>query len=179
MTKYVNDTQWVINPTRERSATTRQRTLSSVSVRGALSVWSECQSRVNESRNNGLSPGSSCLRKGGQHRHAHSKSSPKWDAGQVHGARPGSKNRAEAQGGILQSWESRTDPSNSRIRMTPAYQRPGAGAVLSTAFASAYREAARDSASEGNRSERGNGGGSLSCLIVVIESGRTEAGGSP
>ena len=96
------------------------------------------------------------------------------------GAGPGSESGARTHGGILESWESRTEPSkNIRIGTTPEDQRPGAGAVLFGAYASENREATRDSASEGNRSERGNGGGSLSGLIVAIESGRTLTGGSP
>src|ERR1035437_6839115 len=50
MMKHANDTQWAKTPTRERLAATRKRTLSSVSARCALSVWSKCQSRVIESR---------------------------------------------------------------------------------------------------------------------------------
>ena len=94
------------------------------------------------------------------------------------GAGPGSEDGAKTHGGILESWESRTDPSNHRKRTTPGLQRPGAWAVLSAVFASETREATEDSGSEGNRSERGNGGGSLSGLIVAVESRRTEAGGS-
>ena len=87
------------------------------------------------------------------------------------GAGPGSESGAEAYGGILESWESRTDPLyNNRTRTTPGHQRPGAGGGLSAVLASETREATKDSASEGNRSERGNGGGSLNGLIVVFES---------
>ena len=86
-------------------------------------------------------------------------------------AGPGSESGAEAPGGILESWESRPDPwPNYRIRTTPVHQRPGAWAMLSAARASETRKAAKDSGSEGNRSERGNGGGSLSGLIVAFES---------
>ena len=85
-------------------------------------------------------------------------------------AGPGSESGAETYGGILESWESRTDPlHNHRIRTTPVHQRPGAKAELFTAGASETPKAAKDSASEGNRSERGNGGGSLSGLIVAFE----------
>lgn len=81
-------------------------------------------------------------------------------------AGPGSESGAEAYGGILESWESRTDPLfNDRSRTTPVHQRPGAGAMLSAVLVSETRKAAKDSASEGNRSERGNGGGSLSGLV--------------
>ena len=96
------------------------------------------------------------------------------------GAGPGSESGARTHGGILKSWESRTEPSKIiRTGTIPAYQRPGAEVVLSGPFASENWEATKDSASEGNRSERGNGSGSLSSLIVAIESGRTLTGGSP
>ena len=95
------------------------------------------------------------------------------------GAGPGSESGAEAYGGILESWESRTDPwYNNRTRTTPVHQRPGAKAEIFAVGASETRKVTKDSASEGNRSERGNGGGSLSGLIVAMESRRTEAGGS-
>ena len=85
-------------------------------------------------------------------------------------AGPGSESGAETYGGILESWESRTDPwHNYRIGTTPVDQRPGARATLSAACVSETRKAAKDSGSEGNRSERGNGGGSLSGLIVALE----------
>jgi len=94
-------------------------------------------------------------------------------------AGPGSESGAKAHGGILESWESRTDPStDNRIGTTPVYQRPGARAAFLAAVASEARGKAKDSASEGNRSDRGNGGGSLSGLIVALESRRTETGGS-
>lgn len=94
-------------------------------------------------------------------------------------AGPGSESGAEAYGGILESWESRTDPMyNDRTRTTPVNQRPGATATLSVAEASKTPKATKDTVSEGNRSERGDGGGSLSGLIVAIESRRTEAGGN-
>jgi hypothetical protein len=93
-------------------------------------------------------------------------------------AGPGSESRAEAYGGILESWESRTEPSKNRTRTTPGAQRPGAKAAFPATSASETRETAKDSASEGNRSERGNGSGSLSGLIVAMENRRTEAGGS-
>lgn len=93
-------------------------------------------------------------------------------------AGPGSKSVAEAPGGILESWESRTVPTNRRTRTTPAYQRPGAKTKTSLVIASENREATRAPASEGNRNERENGGGSLRGLIVADESRRTEAGGS-
>lgn len=177
--KHVIDTRWVNTPTRERLAATRKRTLRSDPVRGARSVWSKCQSRVIESRNLIHRQGSPVQTRGNStdlhtvRRHRNG------TRAKCREARPGSESGAKAHGGILESWESRTEPSRiCRSRTTPAHQRPGAGAALSVARASETREAAKDSASEGNRSERGNGGGSLSGLIVAIESRRTGAGGS-
>jgi hypothetical protein len=78
---------------------------------------------------------------------------------------------AKVQGGILESWESHTVLTpNRRTRMTPVYQRPGTGAELTEAPVSETSEGVRELASEGNRSEREDGGGSLSCLIVAPES---------
>ena len=94
-------------------------------------------------------------------------------------AGPGSESGAKDRRGVLESWESHTEPmQNDRSRTTPVYQRPGARNGLSKFHASETWKAAKDSAGEGNRSERGNGSGSLSGLIVAIESRRTEAGGS-
>ena len=94
-------------------------------------------------------------------------------------AGPGSESGAKAHGGILESWERRTDPSmDHRIGTTPDDQRPGVRAAFLAVVVSKARGKAKDSASEGNRSERGNGGGSLSGLIVATESRRTETGGS-
>ena len=82
---------------------------------------------------------------------------------------PGTESRAEAYGGILESWESRMAFSRiSRIRTTPAYQRPGTWAALPAARVSKPREAMGEPVSEGNRSERGQSG-SRSGLIVASE----------
>ena len=87
------------------------------------------------------------------------------------GARPGSENRAEAYGGILESWESRTVPAdNSRIRTTPVYQRPGAWAAVPAADASETSGATWEPAGEGNRSARDSGCGSRSGFVVAFES---------
>ncbi len=159
--KHVIDTQWVVTPTRERLAATRKRTLRSVSARDARSVWSKCRSRVIESRNFSYRLGLP-VRSRGDNTALHAVSRiPRGAQAKCSEAGPGSESGAEAYGGILKSWESRTEPSNNRIRTTPGSQRPGAGAELSAALASEYREATKDSASEGNRSERGNGDGSL------------------
>ncbi len=177
--KHVIDTQWVKTPTRERLAAARKRTLRSGSVRAARSVWSEYQSRVIESRNHTHRSGPPLLTRGDSaakptvRRRRHGAQAMGMEA------EPGAAGGAKVHGGILESWESRPDPSNSRNRTTPAYQRPGARTALPAVHASESREAAKDPVSEGNRSERGNGGGSLSGLIVAIESGRTETGGSP
>ena len=85
------------------------------------------------------------------------------------GTRPGCEKGAKAHGGILESWESRMAFSRiSRIRTTPAYQRPGTWAALPAARVSKPREAMGEPVSEGNRSERGQSG-SRSGLIVASE----------
>jgi len=85
-------------------------------------------------------------------------------------AGPGSESGAKAYGGILESWEGpHHSLAYSRTRMTPGQQHPGAWAELSATHASEAREAARESAGEGNRSGRVNGGGRLSGLIVAFE----------
>jgi hypothetical protein len=53
--------------------------------------------------------------------------------------------------------------------MTPVQQRPGAWAKLTEADASETPGAVREPVREGNRSERANGCGSRSSLIVAIE----------
>ena len=87
---------------------------------------------------------------------------------------PGAESTAEAHGGILESWESRTvATAQRRTRMTPAHQHPGARVELSAACASETAESAWAPASEGNRSGRADGCGSRSGLVVAIESRRT------
>jgi hypothetical protein len=95
------------------------------------------------------------------------------------GARPGSERGAKTRRGILESWERRPVPiTHHRIRTTPVHQRPGAALDFSTSTASETVEEVWASASEGNRSKRTREDGSLSCLIVAIESRVTETGGS-
>ena len=177
--KHVIDTQWVSTPTRERLAATRKRTLRSVTVRRARSVWSKCQSRVMDSRNSVDRPGLPVLCRGDNiamhpvSRHRHGAQATCMETG------PGAESGAEAYGGILGSWESHSVLSNKcRNRTTPVHQRPGAKVVLPATGASEVREAARAPASEGNRSERVNASGSLSRFIVAVESRRTSAGRS-
>lgn len=176
--KHVIDTQWVSTPTRERLAATRKRTLRSATARHARSVWSKCQSRVMESRNELYRQGLPVSVRGDSivlhtiRRHAMAQATCR-----VTG--PGSESRAEAYGGILGSWESHCVLSNKRRNRTrPAHQRPGAKVVLPATGASETREATRAPASEGNRSERANASGSLSRFIVAVESRRTSAGRS-
>lgn len=64
MRKYTSDTRWGINPTRQRLATSRKRTLRSRSARSARSVWSEYQSCVMESRKLALRRGFSVRTRG-------------------------------------------------------------------------------------------------------------------
>jgi hypothetical protein len=177
--KHVEDTQWVNTPTRERLAAARKRTLRSATARSARSVWSECQSRVIESRKLDYRPGFPNRPRGNSTAMHRVRRHRKGTQAKCMRAGPGSESGAKTHGGILGSWESRTDPlHNDRTRTTPVHQRPGARAEFSGADASETRKAAKDSASEGNRSERGNGGGRLSGLIVANESRRTETGGN-
>ena len=86
-------------------------------------------------------------------------------------AGPGSESGAKTRWGILESWESRPALiTHHRIRTTPDYQRPGAALDFSTSMASETLEKVWASASEGNRSKRTREDGSLSGLIVAIES---------
>jgi hypothetical protein len=168
-----------MTPTRERLAATWKRTLRSAAARGARSVWSECQSHVIESRKFAARLGLPARVKGDStalhtiRRHRNGAQAKCSEAG------PGSRSVAKAYGGILESWER---PPRSlearRNRTTPAHQRPGTWAGFPGADVSETRGTARGTASEGNRSKRDGGGGSLSVLIVAIESRRTAAGGS-
>ena len=177
--KHVIDTQWVSTPTRERLAATRKRTLRSAAARHARSVWSKCQSRVIDSRKSADCSGLPALRRGDNIVVPTVSRLPRGAQATCTMTGPGAESGAKAYGGILGSWESRTVLSHiRRNRTTPAYQRPGAGAVLSATLASETRKATRAPVSEGNRSERASGGGSLSRLIVAIESRRTSTGGS-
>jgi len=177
--KHVNDTQWVNTPTRERLAATRKRTLRRVTARGARSVWSECQSRVIESRNSADRLGLPVCERGGSIALHTVRRHRSVAQAMCRGTGPGAESGAKAQWGVLGSWESRTVPAwNSRKRMTPAQQRPGAWAVLSQAQVSETRGSMRKPAREGNRSERVCGSGSRRGLIVATESRRTEAGRS-
>jgi len=134
--KHVIDTQWVNTPTRERLAAARKRTLRRATARGARSVWSECQSRVIESRNSVDRLGLPVRVRGGSIA-LHNKTPRSVAQAMCRGTGPGAESGAEAQWGILASWESRTVPAwDSRIRTTPAQQRPGAWAELPEADAS-------------------------------------------
>lgn len=178
--KHDNDTRRVNNPARERLATARKRTLRSASARAARSVWSECQSRVIESRNFDDSPGLPDRVRGG--------STDMYAVRRGHGATramcmeagPGSESGAEAYRGIRGSWESpRVLLTRSRRWTKPDEQRPGVPAKLTVAGASEQeREHQQSPLCEGNRSGREDARGSLSCLIVAIESRETKSGGS-
>ena len=177
--KHAIDTQWVNTPTRERLAAVRKRTLRRVPARGARSVWSECQSRVIESRKLAARLGLPVSARGDStamhtvRRHRHGAQATCIEAG------PGSESGAEAYGGILGSWESpHRALEHRRNRTTPAYQRPGAWVGSPATGASETWETTRGTASEGNRSERLSGCGSLSGLIVATESRRTATEGS-
>jgi hypothetical protein len=169
--KHVNDTQWVNTPTRERLAATRKRTLRRVTVRGARSVWSECQSRVIESRNSVDRLGLPVCERGGSIALHTIRRHRRVAQAMCRGTGPGAESGAKAQWGILGSWESRPVPIiNYRIWTTPVYQSPGAALEFSASPASEASEKGWASASEGNRSARTGGGGRRSGLIVAIES---------
>jgi hypothetical protein len=178
MNKPVNETQWVANPTRERLAATRKRTLRSVTARDARSVWSECLSRVIESRKTFSRLGLPVFARGDNitlptiSRHHHGTQA----MGRATG--PGSESGAEAHGGFLKSWERHTAPSSHRTRTTPVYQRPGARARFLGAHASEARGTTKEPEREGNRSGQVDRWGSLRGLIVAFESRRTKARGS-
>ena len=94
-------------------------------------------------------------------------------------ARPGSESGAKAQRGILGSWESRTALLyNCRIKTTPADQRLGEEVGHSATSTSKLQEETREAVSEGNRSGQLDGKGSLSCLIVALESRVTRPEGA-
>ena len=177
--KHVINTQWVNTPTRERLAATRKRTLRSAAARSARSVWSKCQSRVIESRNRATRQGLPVFSRGDSTAMHIVRRSRNGAQATCRGARPGSESRAKAYGGMLESWESpHRSLASSRKRTTPAHQRPGAWAALPAVHASEMREAVREPASEGNRSARASGGGSLSRLIGALESRETITEGS-
>lgn len=178
MKKPVVETQRVANPARERLAATRKRTLRSVSARSARSVWSECQSRVIESRKTYNRLGLPVFARGDNiatptvSRHHHGTQATGVETG------PGSESGAEAHGGFLKSWERHTAPSKHRARTTPVSKRPGARTGFSGVHASENRKATREPDREGNRSVRVQRWGSLRGLIVAMESRRTKARGS-
>ena len=178
MNKHVSETQWVTSTTRERLAATRKRTLRSVTARDARSVWSECISRVIESRKTFNRPGLPAFARGDNIDTPTVRRTPKGTQAKGVETGPGSESGAEAHGGFLKSWERHTAPSKYRIRTTPVNQRPGARVGFSAAPASETRKATREPVCEGNRSERVDRWGSLRGLIVAIESRRTKARGS-
>ena len=157
--KHDNDTRRVNNPARERLATARKRTLRSASARAARSVWSECQSRVIESRNFDDSPGLPDRVRGG--------STDMYAVRRGHGATramcmeagPGSESGAEAYRGIRGSWESpRVLLTRSRRWTKPDEQRPGVPAKLTVAGASEQERELPCSAGEaGVHSQERNG----------------------
>jgi len=177
--KHAKDTQWVNSPTRERLAATRKRTLRRVPVRGARSVWSECQSRVIESRKFAECLGLPVCARGDSIATHVVRRSGKTDAGQVRGGRPGSESRAKAYGGNLESWESRIVPSRNTGKGRHRKNHVQAQRLkLSEATASETGMADWERTREGNRSEWVQRCGSLSGLIVAIESRETEPKGS-
>ena len=148
-------------------------------ARCARSVSSECQSRVMDSRKKCSCQGFPALARGNNFT-VHTVSRHPCGA-QARCAVAGRELRA-GQRHMGVSWKAgRATPGSSRQdrkRTTPGQQRPGARVGLVGTRASETRPAARAPADEGNRSGRMDGGGSLSRLIVALESRRTEAGGN-
>ena len=176
--KHARDTQWVTSPTRERLATVRKRTLRRRPAMAARSVWSECQSRVIEPRKVALLSGPSCCGEGGRHRHAHSKSCLRSNAGHVHGDRAGVYERGRGISGYpVKLGESLRSLERTRTWTPPGNQRPcrepGARPAPERTTARS-----REPGSEGNRSDREAVLGSLSGLIVAMESRETQTGRS-
>ena len=143
----------------------------SATAKRARSVWSKCQSRVIESRKSVARLGLPVSVRGDStvmhtvSRHHHGAQARCIKAG------PGAESGAKAYGGILESWESpHRSLENSRTRTTPAYQRPGAGPCFLRPLRAKNGKQRGTPQARDNRSERGNGGGSLSGLIVAVES---------
>ena len=184
--KSTNVIQWVITPTRQRLAADRKRTLRSRrpkrfgrTAMAARSVWSEPQSRVIESRNfddcwclrdrvRGDSTEVHTVRPTGQPRQARCTAD-----------RPGSKSGAKRYGDNLGTWESLHFPGEeTREGTRPSKTSPGVyrcgclvGSLRSTVNARGPRTSRR----------QGSGyrvAGSLSSLIIAIESREISPGGS-
>ena len=171
--KSTTDIQWVSTPTRQRRVVSRKRTLRSCSVRVARSVWSENQSRGIESRKLDDRWGLPESCKGGQH----------------HGgclttksivARPGSETRAEVYWDIQGTWESLISPHRQsyRSRVPPVEQDPGA-AQTSPCCSTKRREGSERASNFTDRRRFWEmESGSLSGLIMTVESRETLPGRS-
>lgn len=167
------DTQRVTNPSRQRRAASRKRTLRSRSVRAARSVWSEHQSCVIDSRNLvARSSLSDRVREGSILRGVMAMSRE---------IEPGTESGAEVYRGIQGTCEGLPLPdSRSRNRMRPAKQRPGRQQMLSLAVADTKRRKRSGYCPPSLRQgvQDGEIAGRLSRLIVVFEIRETLTGGS-
>ncbi len=187
--KYMKDTeviQWVSTPTRQRLAISRKRTLRSrkasrgvCTVMAARSVWSEDQSRVIESRKSADCWGLPVRVRGGSTELYEVRPWGRPRQAKCSEARPGSESRAKIYWDNLGTWESLDSPvRKTRSRTIPSEQRPRArrkGCVESSQRKTANDRKPLTSWKQGSGARVT---GSLSSLIVALESRETLPGGS-
>ena len=165
------DTQRVTTPARKRLATTRKRTLRRRTVMAARSVWSECQSRVIESRKFVDRWSLPDRVKGG--------STDTTVKAMVVWVRPGSESGAETYWGISGTCEGLPLlETNYRNGMHPVDQLPGRCQGLPMHTAANRRELSRYRYPSEERGYRDGASGRLSRSIVAIESRVTRLGRS-
>ena len=118
------DIRWVVNPKRQRLATSRKRALRSRTVRPARSVCSEHQSRVMESRNKTNRCGLLYRIEVGRIDLYTVRLPVKGMQAKYKWAQPGAKSRAEVYLDILGTWEdlSFLDVKMSRTGVAPGEQ---------------------------------------------------------
>lgn len=169
--KDTTDTQRVINPARQRLATRRKRTLRRRSAMAARSVWSECQSRVIESRKFDDRRSLSDRVRGGS-TGTTARAMGVW-------VRPGSESGAETYWGISGTCEGLPLlETNYRNGMHPVDQLPGWCQGLPMHTAANQRELSRYRYPSEKRGCRDGASGRLSQSIVALESRVTRLGGS-
>lgn len=170
--KDTNDTQWVVNPTRQRLATSRKRALRSRTVKAARSVCSEYRSRMIEPRK---FDDCWCLPdrvRGG--------SITLTDRAMDSVNRPGSESGAKIHVGIPGTCEGLhlLVDKYSRNGMVPREQRPGVQGSFPSPAPAKHGKAARYRRPSSRRGRREGASGRLSRLIVAIESRVTLLGRS-
>jgi len=168
--KGTNDIRRVATPARQRLVASRKRTLRRRSVRAARSVWSGSLSCVVECRNFIvevflLDPGGTVLRRA--------------LLTKCGVARPASECGAEGCVDIPGTWESLCLPVR-KITGKGRSRNPTPKAVVADRVGAAVKNtgSGRVPVRKPNTSGRGSGMGSLSRLIVAIESRETFSGGS-